>query len=51
MKAPEELTAEANDEIINIMRWELFLVGLNTGEINQQFDALIADRRSGSEYR
>jgi hypothetical protein len=41
VKAPEELTAEANDEILNNMRWELSLVGLNTGEINQQVDALI----------
>jgi hypothetical protein len=41
MKAPEELTAEANDEIWHNMRWELSLVGLNTGEINQQVDALI----------
>jgi hypothetical protein len=44
MKAPDELTAEANDdEILNNMRWELSLVGLNTGEINQQVDALIED--------
>jgi hypothetical protein len=43
MKAPEELTAEANDEIMNNMRWELSLVGLNTVEINQQVDALIED--------
>jgi hypothetical protein len=37
------LTAEANDEIMKYMRWELSLVGLNTGEINQQVDALIED--------
>jgi regulator of replication initiation timing len=43
MQAPEELTAEVNDEILNNMRWELSLVGLNTGEINQQVDALIED--------
>jgi hypothetical protein len=41
MKEPEELTAKANDEIMNNMRWELSLVGLNTGEINQQVDAFI----------
>jgi hypothetical protein len=41
MQAPEELTAVGNDEIMNNMRWELALVGLNTGEINQQVDALI----------
>jgi hypothetical protein len=40
MKEPEELTAKANDEVMNNMRWELSLVGLNTGEINQQVDAL-----------
>jgi hypothetical protein len=34
MQAPEELTAVANDEIMNNMRWELALVGMNTGEIN-----------------
>jgi hypothetical protein len=39
MKEPEDLTAKANDEIMNNMRWELSLVGLNTGEINQQVDA------------
>jgi hypothetical protein len=43
MKAPEELTTEANDEIMNNMRWELSLVGLNIGEINQQVDSLIED--------
>jgi hypothetical protein len=43
MQAPEELTAVANDEIMNNMRWELSIVGLNTGEINQQVDALIED--------
>jgi hypothetical protein len=43
MKAPEELTAEANDEITKNIRWELSLVGLNIGEINQQVDALIED--------
>jgi hypothetical protein len=43
MKEPEELTAKANDEILNNMRWELSLVGLNTGEINQQVDAFIED--------
>ena len=41
MKEPEDLTAKANDEIMNSMRWELSLVGLNTGEINQQVDAFI----------
>jgi hypothetical protein len=43
VQAPEELIAEVNDEILNNMRWELSLVGLNTGEINQQVDALIED--------
>jgi hypothetical protein len=43
MQAPEELTAEVNDDILNKMRWELSLVRLNTGEINQQVDALIED--------
>jgi hypothetical protein len=43
MQAPEELTAEVNDEILNKTRWELSLVGLNTGEINHQVDALIED--------
>jgi hypothetical protein len=33
MKGPEELTAKANDEVMNNMRCELSLVGLNTGEI------------------
>jgi hypothetical protein len=41
MKEPEDLTAKANDKIMNSMRWELSLVGLNTGEINQQVDAFI----------
>ena len=41
MKEPEELTAKANDEVMNNMRWELSLVGLNTGEIDQQVDAFI----------
>jgi hypothetical protein len=41
MKEPEDLTAKANDEIMNSIRWELLLVGLNTGEINQQVDAFI----------
>jgi hypothetical protein len=41
MKEPEDLIAKANDEIMNSMRWELSLVGLNTGEINQQVDAFI----------
>jgi hypothetical protein len=41
MREPEELTAKANDEIMHNMRWELSLVGLNTGEINQQVDAFI----------
>ena len=35
------MTAKANEEIMNRMRWELALVGLNTGEINQQVDAFI----------
>jgi hypothetical protein len=35
------MTAKANDEIMSSMRWELSLVGLNTGEINQQVDAFI----------
>lgn len=43
MQEPEELTVETHDEIMNNMRWELSLVGLNTGEINQQVDALIED--------
>jgi hypothetical protein len=43
MQAPDELTAEVNDEILNKMRWKLSLVGLNTGEINHQVDALIED--------
>ena len=37
------MTVETHDEIMNNMRWELSLVGLNTGEINQQVDALIED--------
>jgi hypothetical protein len=41
MQPPEELTGEVNDEMMNSMRWELSLVGLNTGEINQQVDAFI----------
>jgi hypothetical protein len=41
MKEPEELTGKANDEVMNNMRWELSLVGLNTGVINQQVDAFI----------
>ena len=41
MKEPEDLTAKANEEIMNSMRWELSLVGLNIGEINQQVDAFI----------
>jgi hypothetical protein len=43
MQAPEELTAEVNDVILNNMRWELSLVGLNSEDINQQVDALIED--------
>ena len=43
MKEPEELTVVAHNEIMNNMRWELSLVGLNSGEINQQVDALIED--------
>jgi hypothetical protein len=41
MKEPEDLTAKANDEIMSSMRWELSLVRLITGEINQQVDAFI----------
>jgi hypothetical protein len=37
------VTVEVNDEILNNMRWDLSLDGLNTGEINQQVDTLIED--------
>jgi hypothetical protein len=43
MKESEKLTVVAHDEIMNNMRWELSMVGLNSGEINQQVDALIED--------
>jgi hypothetical protein len=56
MQAPEELTAVANDEIMNNMIWELAWSDWKLERLTSKLmlsyrrQLSIADRRSGSEY-